>query len=736
MTHHPTRRRTATRIALVAAALAVTAIPFVPPLGTTPADADNGDAVTVAAPGAGPDASVTVSKTGNLVNQTVAVTWKGFEPSSATRLDNSGDSYDVNTAKPVRVYECRGDSASAPASASDCYGAPGFRGIDASDTQPAVPAVRSFTYTGQTDPANANPDGPSNWQDTVTGPDGTGEVAIQLFTKRESAGLGCDDTHRCSIVVVPNYGRPGTGAGATENTMDAPWAWDRRVVIPLQFLPTDVACPLDGSAVDVEGSPLAARLLASWRARTCTLDTGRVRLDYTAIGEPQTRDDVAGKSTDAGLVVDPLGASAAADTAVVYAPVAATALVVAFQVDDADGKPVRSMRLNARLVAKLITASYRVGGDTAVAGNPVNIFRDPEFLALNPGVSWPGGAPGNHPLILSDLSDTTTALTRWLKSDKDAAAFVAGQPDPWGMKVNAHYRGVPLPFATFPLLDPLQSSNFEPVQELDALARKVSIAQFPGAVTTQEGGVSVVAKPARQNPGRREVIGIIDAASAADFRLSTASLRNTGGAYVAPDDAGILAGLAHSKPNADKVTRSVDLADRTASIYPLSLLVSAAASTKADKSVRDSVSTFLDYVAGDGQVPGDEIGQLPPGYVPLPANLRALVPAAQKALAAGWTAPAARSAKPISSAAGSTPASGTPLAPVTAPVAQAPVAAGAPTSDPVALLAGTTQVGPQPLYRRLLTLPVLLALGLLASLAGPVLAGLRRVERGPAWLRR
>ena len=84
-------------------------------------------------------------------------------------------------------------------------------------------------------------------------------------------------------------------------------------------------------------------------------------------------------------------ALAAAGADVVYAPVSVTGLVVAFQVDDANGRPVTSMKLNARLVAKLVTASYRSGADPAVIKNPFNIFRDPEFLALNPGVDWPSG---------------------------------------------------------------------------------------------------------------------------------------------------------------------------------------------------------------------------------------------------------------------------------------------------------------------------------------------------------
>ena len=80
------------------------------------------------------------------------------------------------------------------------------------------------------------------------------------------------------------------------------------------------------------------------------------------------------------------------------------------------------------------------------------------------------------------------------------------------MTVNANYKGVALPFETFPLLDQRCRTTFAPIQELDALARQVSIAQFPGALVTQEGGINITIKPPRQNPGRREVIGIIDAA--------------------------------------------------------------------------------------------------------------------------------------------------------------------------------------------------------------------------------
>ncbi len=731
-------------IRAIPAVLAVAALlPVVPGWAAAPPapTREEPGPVTVPAPGGGDGATVTVTRTTDLVNQTVVVSWAGFLPSSSDRLQNSGDSLDVNTENPVRVYECRGSD---PASSSDCYGSPGFRGVDATDSNPAVPTVLPFTYPGQTDPYDATPDGPANWQDNVTAADGTGQVSIQLFTKRESAGLGCDVTAPCSIVVVPNYGRP---QGATEDLMDAPWAWERRTVVPLTFLPVDDACPLTGASLRVEGSPVAARAMASWRAKTCTLASDKVLVDYTAIGEPQTRSDVASGTTDAGLVIDPLDADAADGRGVVYAPLSVTGMVVAFQIDDANGKPVTDMKLNPRLVAKLITGSYRSGGNPAVIDNPVNLFRDPEFKELNPGVAWPGGAPGNHPLILGDLSDTTLALTRWIEADKDAREFIAGKPDPWGMTVNANYRKVALPFASFPLLDPLMSETYAPIQELDTLSRQLSLAQFPGAIVTQEGGVNVVTKPPRQNPGRREVIGIIDAASAARFQLSTAALENADGRYVKPTDAAMLTAIKHGTVGADGVTRAVDPTDDTAGSYPLSLQISGAFSTRAPKDERQEMADLLAYVARAGQQPGEQVGMLPPGHAPLSQDLVAQVAEARKAVLAGWTdlgddggGDGSGDGGDSTDPPGAPPGGGGGAPPITAgPAPRSDEPTGSTTGPKTAdgdLGPTMLTVGPQAAGGRMLTLPVLGLVALVALATGPLVLWLSRTGRGPQWLRR
>ena len=694
---------------VTAVALATAVTPWVAP-------AVSAATTTVPAPGAGAGATVSVSKTSGLGNESVTVTWSGFRPSSAQQLQNGGDSYDTSTLYPVRVYECRGSD---PASSSDCYGSPGFRGSPATGSDPAVAAVPGFTYPGQTDPYANLPDGPANWQDVATAGDGSGQVTLQVFTRREAPSLGCDERRSCSLVVVPNYGRAG-GAGAVEDQLDAPWAWERRTVVPLSFLPLDDSCPLGGTPLSVEGSPSSARLMASWRGAACTDATAPVTLDYTSIGEPQTRDDVAAGLSDVGLVTQPLDVDTRPAHPMATAPVAVTGLAIGFQVDDLAGVPVTRMRLNARLVAKLITASYRIAGDDAVAGNPVSLFRDKEFRALNPGVAWPGGSPGNHVLLLGDLSDATYALTSWINADPQARAFLDGTPDEYGTHVNTAYKGLRLPVATFPLLDEKQQDSFQPIQGMDHVARQLSLSQFPGAITTIEDGVAVVTKPSRQPAGRRETLGIIDTADVRAFRIPTVTLVTAGGTDVDADDAGLAGG------------------------YPLALPVKALVPTDATGAKKQQVLRFLDYALGRGQVQGDGLGELPSGYLPLTGALRAQALAARAAVVAGpkpaptptgtGTPRPSRSASPEPAPSASTPTSPVVVRPGPLPSPVPPglftpsLAPRVPPRLPANLVSAPESPGGFGL------LPLVLLLGAACLVAGPTAIVLTRRGRGPGWL--
>ena len=142
---------------------------------------------------------------------------------------------------------------------------------------------------------------------------------------------------------------------------------------------------------------MSSRALLSWRGRACNDGAGAVTLNYTAIGEQQTREDFASGLIRRGADHPAARPGVIAAGTFVYAPVALSGVSIAFQVDDANGVPVHTMRLNQRLVAKLITASYRVADDPNVVGNPANLFNDPEFKALNPGVAVAVGLAGQPP---------------------------------------------------------------------------------------------------------------------------------------------------------------------------------------------------------------------------------------------------------------------------------------------------------------------------------------------------
>jgi hypothetical protein len=729
-------RRPFHRVALACAVLTAVVLPLVA-LSAAESDAAGSSSVTVNAPNAGANAKVTVSKTAGLRNETVNVSWKGFEPSSANQLNNAGSSYDTQTLNPVRVYECRGDDMSSPSSSSDCYGSGGFRGIPPLNGNPGVPAVPGFTYPGQTDDYANTPDGPANFQDTVTTNDGSGTVTIQVFTRLESSSLGCDDSTPCSIVVVPNYGRDN-GTGATEDQIDAPWAWDRRVVVPLDFAPLEISCGTSVDSLPIQGSPMSARLIASWRGGTCLDKSTGISLDYTMVPEEQARGDVSGGVADLGLISKLIPASTAADANLVQAPVSVSGITVGFQIDDANGQRVTNMNLNARLVTKLITASYRIADDPNVENNPSNIFQDPEFLKLNPGVDWPSGAPGNHVLLLGDLSDTTYALTRWIASDPEARAFIAGKPDQWGMRINQKYKNVELPFSTFPLLDKWQSDNYEPIQGMDHLSRQLSLAQFPGAIVTYEDGVPVVSKPPRQNPGRREVIGIVDTADADSFMLDAAKLQNAGGSFVGPTQLGMSAAMKTTKPGESMP----DLSDKNKDIYPLTTSISAVARLQADKSTREAAAKFLLFAAGRGQQPGTGMGDLPAGHLPLSASMRAETRQAAADLRAGVSSsgehdPPKDETDPTTHGGTTTgDTTGAALANALAGADGSGDPAGA-SDDPKAsdITSPAAFSVPEP-WTSSIAVPIAIAIGLVALVAGLLTSWMTVNGKGPAWLRR
>ena len=234
--------------------------------------------------------TVTVSQTSSLVNQEVHVSWRDFTPSSTVLYDATATNY------PVMVAECRGIR---PRSLDQCYGA------NNGGVQGAF-----------------GPFGPMNTAYATSAPNGTGQLDIQILTAAENQFLGCDQRHRCSLVVVPAQGgnvfasHPdcsdhsadigGAAIGAVAfSTSSGSCSWDDRIVIPLRFSPTPTGCPLRNANFTVIGSPMLARAMDEWRAGLCA-GTQPLSIQYnSAIAEPLAVTDAVHGLGDVALTTRP-----------------------------------------------------------------------------------------------------------------------------------------------------------------------------------------------------------------------------------------------------------------------------------------------------------------------------------------------------------------------------------------------------------------------------------------------
>jgi ABC-type phosphate transport system substrate-binding protein len=580
-----------------------------------------------------PEAStVTVNQTSNLVNQMVHVSWTGFTPSSTPLYDPAATDY------PVMVTECRGTN---PASLTECYGA------NNGGVQGAF-----------------GPDGPMNTAYATTAANGTGQLDVQILTSLENQFLGCDQNHPCSLVVVPAQGGNvfvtppqctdhsadigGSAIGQLAfSTSHGQCSWLTRIVIPLKFAPTPAACPLKNSQFSVAGSPMMARAMAQWLAGLCAGSHGLTIGYNSTVPEPLAVSEAADGLADVALTTRPASADGIAASGrheFVYAPVAVSAVSIAYWIDNpGTGTPVTSLKLDQRLVDKLLTQSYNfqnegtgctapsppqgIGCDKGVAGsNPITLFADPEFKKLNPGVQpvTGYGSAFQVPTVQSGHSDMTWTVTRWIAANADASKFQQGTPDPWGMRVNSYDKGLKYPLDSFTAMDPYPviAHKYSPVFPL-SLADSYQAENWDPGTSWQKDQYGNYPKDPIQIPGERALIAILDEASAAAFRFPVAAIPNGAGHYVEPTNAGMAGALGSMTP-AGSGTLQMNLQGGNPAAYPLTMViyamvpVSGVSHTKAA-----AIARFLDFAAGSGQSPGVRPGQLPAGYLPLPASLRA-----------------------------------------------------------------------------------------------------------------
>jgi hypothetical protein len=679
-----------------------------------------------------PNAStVTVSQTSGLVNQLVQVSWTNFTPSVP---NNSPGPFYTNTATyyGVMVTECHG---TAPASMDNCYLADNH-GLPVAFGQAGIP----------------------NTQYAITTTAGTGQANIDIETNLENSFLGCDQKHPCSLVVVPGQGGAasnckdhsgdiglfGSGNALAANTFSlttgssGPCSWNNRIVIPLSFAPTPSGCPKRSAAFNVAGSPMMADAMQQWLTGLCAGRHGMTINYDSTLGEPTAVTNVVSKTDQVALTTLPASADgvSTAGRPFVYAPIAVSAVSVAYWIDNTStGEQQTGLKLNQRLLAKLLTTSYNpqiacqgvpppANCDPGVENNPFNIFFDPEFQALDPAIATAvptqpvyTGQANFVPTVMSGPSDMTWTVTRWIGADSSASSYLAGTFDPYGMHVNTYYLGVKYPTNTFQVQDPALwwANEYQPVFGLSKVVNYQAVSQDSGSniPTVNPNGSTTYAKDPAEQVGHRALIAIVGQGDSALNHFPTAAIANAAGDYVRPSNADMAAALSHMSSDGSG-TRQVNLTNKDPKAYPLTMVIYAMVPTSGLSHAKaTAIARFLDFAAGAGQTTGIRPGQLPPGYLPLPASLRARTRTLAEEVAkqignhggGGQHNSSSPSPSPSSSRRGSGAGSG----------ASPSVSQPATTSGPQISLAAAH---PQPAAFTRYALPALLILGGLSALAG------------------
>lgn len=499
--------------------------------------------------------------------------------------------------------------------------------------------------------------------------DGSGEMDFEVRSDVENASLGCSRTVACAIVVIPILGvscvdsdvecrRNGTFLPGSSNFDGAEphpavsprlwWSesnWRNRITIPISFgLPPDVCEVLDSRPpVGFYGSELLSQAALQWAPAYC-LDEDRFKFQHNRMPD------------DAGFALMSSGGAVAAlvsgpqkqrnDDPVGFAPTAVSGFGIGYVIDrPGNAGEYERLRLNGRLLAKLLTQSYPASvlgrGRPGLEENPLSINLDPEFQRLNPGLDLKDREAAATVLSLSNSSDVVGGLTAYIASDPAAMAFIDGEPDPWGMRVNPSYEDIELPRREWPMLDefkpeaqpgtcryannsvPYLSQVAAPVTSLRTIAEAL-IDAWPNVQTTCEGpfagGVFKTGRVERQPFGQRFMLGVVSLGDAARFGLRTAALETRPNTYVAPTQGSLARAVALTDQKTKHGPFLLDQSEvrKEAMAYPGTMVVYTAARLRGmAKPDAGIVASFIRISSTEGQVLGRANGQLPEGYLPI-----------------------------------------------------------------------------------------------------------------------
>jgi hypothetical protein len=658
------------------------------PVVTRPAAVVNttDSALTKSGTGAFSSLKVTVGQTRNLIDQVVGITWTGgtqTQPDSAFALNY------------LQIMQCWGDAASGPTPDQCEFGGDaafdqrggnwvttrqlnyGATLVDPfwTKTKP-LPAPQPgssnvfepFTsVTGKTDYGNANEFYDSTTSNEIpfarTRGDGGGQQYFETQTAQEAPGLGCGQLvagkqRNCWLVVVPRNNREvdatvrdASITNELESSPLSPTNWSQRLVFPLGFAPVGTNCPIGAAEHRTVGVETIDEAFVRWQPALCA--NGGPIFGFSQVTDSVGNRQVLSDPPGMAFVTTPVpAAQVSPDRPLTYAPLTLSGLTISFLIESesaadapeaikaTDGTRISSLNLTPRLVAKLLTQSYQLGVNPTARyldANPVDLTHDPDFLAINPQFKTLSfTTPIADMLVPESLSQTTALLWKWIANDPDADAFLTGQPDPWGMRINPFYQGMDPNRQDFPKVDPYCetfSTGPAPLCTLDAHPYALDMHDAARAASRGDSlahsawnpnsNPPAYGKAALQLSGRRGIIALADTATSARFGLTPANLENASGHFVTPTTQSLLLGEQAMTPSGVPGVLASNPTTTAAGAYPLvQVTYGVTAPTALTVSEAKDFANLIRYGVGAGQAPGNSPGQLPIGYVPLPQNLR------------------------------------------------------------------------------------------------------------------
>jgi hypothetical protein len=460
--------------------------------------------------------------------------------------------------------------------------------------------------------------------------------------------------------------------------------WAQRIQIHLDYAPLGTACPPTVLPEPAVGTQLISRAVSSWELALNQAADCKTVYAFTATTENSATTAIEGTGpSHSGIAFTtiPVGGEATRYTGgappslpnMLYAPVAVTAMDLGFNINEGVGYVNTPVKLTPQVLARTLTQAYRsdlpdyVAGDLThpgpawAQGNPLNMTEDPAFQTLNPPseITTVDTALSLAPLLPEDHSSLNQQVWQWVQSDAATGTWLdatstsadAVQVDPDYEKLSPQLGAAPAP-DSFPraysgVLDlgqctPAQGCTTpkeEKLLSIDMLPYPADIGTAAAQVlagndTALRNQWDPVATASDSSLGWWDKWGILPAGTTfmsalsdlpdvASYGLVAAALCNPAGATcVAPSIDSVTTTLNAATPDSSGLLE-INPSTVPAGGYPLVQVVYAAVPTNESAQALTDYATLIQYAANQGQVPGSNPGDLPPGYLPLTDALKA-----------------------------------------------------------------------------------------------------------------